>query len=592
MSDFLYLSDPKNSRKLAAHIRAIYRRDTPLTWEYHGPWGSLAVSQGHYMGFSPVETSSHLCAIIGGPVLCFRDNSFLTGNDPLAGTRSILERWQSGQMNWADDVSGPFVALLIDKENFEIQCVTDLMMFIPVYQHIGEAGLTLGTHVDAVAEACGKSHEFDEVSLADFILHDAVTYPHTAYQEVYQAYPAAIRRYQVDKHGCVSPFNTELYWQPNEEYEYFCLDDAARMLRTGVQAHVNLVTEGMDHVAQFISAGEDSRAVAGMLPTRLKRDAYIFLDTMNWEGKIAEKASQAYNLNFHRASRSATHYLEILSEANALVGLGHAYYHAHSLGFHKSCALRKYPAVFGGYLSDSLLKGIYSRKVPWCDYVSLFPKIEMKGESRSRDVRNPLFTETCLDRITERRREHLTLVSSFRKVSAHEWFTLWPMTMRTTISYNYSNRRLFASCEPFTANHIIKLSATVPTRWKLNSRLFRAAMHPMLKKSRWLPSAKGGLPYFPWWASAGLQIWVCCQIQAAKHFSLIKQNQGPWADWNAIIKSKSFHTLVERARKPARQTAVTDDLVNGKNALLSTSLSVQQRLNILQIVDTLARIDQ
>ena len=70
--------------------------------------------------------------------------------------------------------------------------------------------------------------------------------------------------------------------------------------------------------AQFLSGGEDSRTLLGLIPSDLKRDAFIFLDSMNREGRTAQKAARAYGANFHVGFRSPTHYLEILEEASDL----------------------------------------------------------------------------------------------------------------------------------------------------------------------------------------------------------------------------------------------------------------------------------
>src|SRR5690554_2672165 len=100
----------------------------------------------------------------------------------------------------------------------------------------------------------------------------------------------------------------------------------------------------MTKVAQFISAGEDSRSLSGLLPERLNRDAFVFLDSMNREGRIAEKVAHAYGAKFHMGKRHPLHYIHIMDEASALVGSGHEYMHCHSLRFDKEFNLDAYPA--------------------------------------------------------------------------------------------------------------------------------------------------------------------------------------------------------------------------------------------------------
>src|SRR5690554_1185690 len=370
MSDFLFTTEPQAEHALKEALERL----GGSVQVYQGVWGTLAVTETKYPAFSPVETDEQICVVIGGPVLYFRDNSFIGGSDIQAGTRAILEHWQSDQADWSEDLSGPFVILVVDKATSQVECITDLMMFIPVYQCQSTASVFWGTHVDAVALASGNQSAFDEASLVDFILHHAVTYPYTAYKALKQCQPASIHRLEKQACGDSKLFEPEPYWQPTESNSnsFQSLSEAASYLRNGVQGYIDRVTGSLDHVAQFISAGEDSRSLAGMLPKHLKRDVYIFLDEMNREGRLAKLVADAYEANFKPDYRSKTHYLDILPEASDLVGSGHQYVHAHTLGFDIKHDLSSYRAVFGGYISDSLLKAQYAHKPKWLKRFSFF----------------------------------------------------------------------------------------------------------------------------------------------------------------------------------------------------------------------------
>src|SRR5699024_10278447 len=97
--------------------------EVPLVDEFHGRWGSLAISRNLYNGFQVLETTQHICVVIGGPVLCFQENSFLIQNSETAGTEAIYNRWLEGNIKWDQDLSGPFVVLIIFKNNSECLCI-------------------------------------------------------------------------------------------------------------------------------------------------------------------------------------------------------------------------------------------------------------------------------------------------------------------------------------------------------------------------------------------------------------------------------------------------------------------------------------
>jgi len=582
MSDFLYSSEQRPQGQLAEHLRSIYHQETPSSWEFHGHWGSLAVTRGHYFGFDPVIQNDHICTVVGGPALYFTDNDFLTGTDAKAGTRAILERWVRGGLDWTEDLSGPFVFLIINTATGKISCVTDLMLFIPVYGNQNGQSVTFGTHVDAVAAACGRSNILDQTSLVDFVLHSIVTYPYTAYEGIRQFSPAAEHRFHPAGSG-VAIKEPDAYWQPTEDARFPNLQSAANCLRDGLQDYVTRVTTAMNRVAHFISAGEDSRAVAGLLPPQIHRDAYIFLDRMNWEGAIAQRVAQAYGTSFNPWFRAATHYLDILPEASALIGLGHQYTHAHSLGFHRDCRLADYSAVFGGYLADSLLKGYFARKLQGSKRFLFLPDLPLAGESRSAPVRSAMFEQTVLDAVTQRRNDHLARVRALRPKTAHEWFALWPVTMRRGIPNLYSNRRLFASYEPFTAKEVVKVAAAVPIGWKLNRRLFNLAMRPMLRPSKWIGHPKGHLPYFSWWQNAPIVLAARSWRRAAQILRLEKGNQGPWRDWKQLARSAEWQRMVVISNTNAAHLGVLRAPITSGKAFNRKYLSIRRQVNVLQI---------
>lgn len=585
MSDFLFSSKPQSPGALAASLSNIYLHNSheAACSEFHGKWGSLAVTTSHYHGFQPVETESHICVVIGGPVLYFQDNDFIAGNDPQAGARAVLGHWLAGNADWSEDLSGPFAILVIDKENVQVQCITDMMMFIPVYQHSDNGSVCWGTHIDALAKACGEQGAFDEASLVDFILHHVVTYPYTAYRNIRQCQPSSIHRWSGEENDTILA-EAKYYWQPLEINPYDTLDDAATYLRRGVQGYIDRVTGSLTHVAQFISAGEDSRALAGMLPHRLERDAYIFLDNMNREGRIAEKVAKAYGAHFKPDYRSKTYYLDILPEASDLVGSGHQYHHAHTLGFNRTHDLSSYCAVFGGYIADSLLKAQYAKKPKWVRKLPFLPQVSTKTETRTKQVSNSLFSPAILEEITRRRRERFSRIEIIRPNSAHEWFELWPITMRSTISNLYSNRRLFASYEVFMAKESVKAAASVPVAWKLNRRLFNRAFKPALKKTQFIVHGDGRLPYYPWWVNSPLQFsaWLMKKVsKMAQSAGVEQKNQGPWADWRKIINSKKWDEVVSFYSD--NKLSSEPFVVLKEGALRGKGLSISRKVNFLQV---------
>lgn len=541
MSDYLFSSTPNATSKLTSSIKQIYQAAEVECLQFTGEWGSLAVTPSPYYGLQPLETETHICVILGGPVFYFRDNSFLMGSDPHEGTRALLKRFLQGKLDLVEDISGPFQLVVVNKLTNEVSCFTDLMLFIPAYMYRDNGnGITFGSHVDAVARIAKKSDEYDRVSIADFILHGVVTYPFTIFADVKQMGPAAGYRFKFERNRLVYESEDEPYWMPHEEYSFGSIDDVAGQLREGVKHHVAAITKSMSHVAQFVSGGEDSRVLLGLMPERLQKDGYVFLDSVNREGKIAQRVAKAYSASLKIGLRYPLHYLNIVDEACALVGSGHQYVHCHSLRFDKEFELKKYPAVFGGYFSDSLLKGAYARKSMVGSKFRVIPERWLEGSTQGLPVLSSLFGKDLLQQITRRRVEHVNRVKEIRPETVHEWFVLWPATMRKAITNHYCNRRLFPSYEVFMSHEVVKISSSVPTSWKLNRRLFHKAFQPCLEKTKWIRHGDGRLPYFGWFANGVLEL-------GTKSFRKLNSRkerlEGPWPQFSKIIESNEFKPI-------------------------------------------------
>ena len=582
MSDFLFTRDEQVVHQLAQPLKDLMPEpDLVSVKEYSGSWGALAVSLGPYNGFEPYEDETYICVVIGGPVLYWRDNDFLTDlQQPKAATQAILQRWQSETADWSEDLSGPFVILIVNKKTEELFCYTDLMMFIPVYQYAVDTAFCFGTHVDTVAKISEQRKNTDEVSITDFILHGIVTYPHTIYTELFQLAPATEHKWVLDSNKNIEQRTS--YWEPLEVNPYKNINEAATALRAGLTNYIGRVTKTMTEVGQFISAGEDSRAIAGMLPKHLERHAYFYVDSENREFKLAKRVANTYGCEFNYILRSPVHYLNILPTASKLVGSGQLYTSAHTLNLAKQSGADKHSAVFGGFLSDVFLKGYLVKKPIINSRAPFLPEFFIRGTYKN--ILNKItISDEIINKINFRRSEYFKHVEKLRQESAYEWFNIWPITMDCDMANITINRRLFASYEVFMSKEVVKISAAVPTQWRLNRKLFHKAVKPALKASKWIPHADGRLPYFPWYLNSFLQIPRWSKQTSNKLFGK-RVHDGSWADWSQILNSSEWEKSVEKYSKDIGKINFFEKNSNPSDLLISSKLTGSQKVNLLQIL--------
>src|SRR5699024_2154551 len=133
----------------------------------------------------------------------------------------------------------------------------------------------------------------------------------------------------------------------------------------------------------------------------------------------------------------------------------------------------------------------------------------------------------------------------FRSESAEEWFELWPSSMNMNIPNLHANRRLFRSYEPFMSNEVVKISATIPQKWKLNRRIFHKMAKPLLEPTKWIQHGDGWYPYFSWPFKSIVYAFMRINRKVGKVVGFNKGNQGPWGEWKTVTSDKEWHNSVK-----------------------------------------------
>src|SRR5699024_7099526 len=119
-------------------------------------------------------------------ILCFQENYFLNKQLGNEGTQAIYTRWIEGTIQWDEDLSGPFVILIINKKTSDAFSVTDIMSFIPVYKLQTATSLMLSTHVDMLADTSNIHTQIDVLKVLDFIINGEVNLLYTLYSSIRQ----------------------------------------------------------------------------------------------------------------------------------------------------------------------------------------------------------------------------------------------------------------------------------------------------------------------------------------------------------------------------------------------------------------------
>jgi len=565
VSDFLFTSTRQPPGRLSRLLDTVHVADPPAQDEFHGDWGSLAVVRNHFRGLAPHEDDDYILAILGGPLVTLPG---APGPSPSlardALTRFVLEAWKRyGVLRWERDLSGPFLAVRVDKTRNRLEIVTDLLSLQPLYHAVSKSqdrAVVLGSQPNLVAAQAGMADDLDLESLADFIISGSGTYPYTLYRNVRQLPPGHI--FQIEG-GRLALESSLAYWLPFEEHRYENIGEAARDFRRKLAREIERITAGLDRVGILLSGGEDSRTVLSLIPGHVEKTAFTFTDSLNREARTARAAARIHAARWVWGRRSPTYYLDHFEAAARLVGVQAQPLHVHAIGLSQSLGLHRFEAVLGGMGSGTLYKGTSvprrERKVGnslvlptslkelsipkdffYIEPPAVLPKAPLNVDHR-------LFKPRFVEAVIARRREHYERVKSFRPTSATEWMQHWPANHLADRANLFGHSRLFRNYEPFLAASCVRLVAAVPQEWTLDSRLFQRAFRRQLLRSWRLPnSGTGQLPAFGLWANLIPTAFIQ-QYRKARRVVLTRgrENQGPWPVWSTLLKSEAMRKRIE-----------------------------------------------
>lgn len=565
MSDFIYSAARMPDKTLLRLLSAFTVRKKAVCMEFHGTWGSLAVMSNHYRGYGAYEDERHVAVMLGGPVLLFPETK---GKSPVSAgaelTTRVIRRWvDEGNMRWDSDLAGTFCVFLVEKATGTVRCVTDLISSIPLFRATGKksGNAVIGSHIEPVALLAGRSGDYDDISIADFIITGTTTYPHTVYEGVTQLPPASVMT--CGKNGT---FDASAYWMPSEPDSPPGFDECAFSLRESIARAAHRICDNRPNIGLMLSGGEDSRAILASLPDTTTTKAFIFLDRLNREGTTAQRIARLYGVPLTVCLRTLTHFPDIFEESVRLVGSQNECT-VSGFGFYEEYGFDGFDLIMDGWWSDSLLKGYWIpvrkhafRGVPYLppekltslDGVPVESVYDLPASMQSALImtrKASKLTADIYDAVMERKRMRLEEVRAIRPRSAGEWLNLWPLTQNHG-AYNYTgHRRLFRHYSLFMDPDIIKIGATAPQEYKMNRRLFHAAAKELFRRSRFIPHVNGSFPYYGALTNIplGLAVNTYRKLLKVVRIDTIK-NHGPLTDWPEVIRTGAMKRLIGKAQ--------------------------------------------
>src|SRR5699024_8677809 len=134
----------------------------------------------------------------------------------------------------------------------------------------------------------------------------------------------------------------------------------------------------------------------------------------NREARLAQRVAQRLGAEFHHMPRPQHFYLDGMGAMGRLSGYHAQSTHAHFLGLSTRFGLAEFPAVFGGYFADSILKASAARKSAASSSFRFLPERVTGGQTRTAPVHSRHFSPGHVREVTNRRIAHFERISTLR----------------------------------------------------------------------------------------------------------------------------------------------------------------------------------
>jgi len=364
-------------------------------------------------------------------------------------------------------ISGMFVAIHTGVDCLTV--ITDRFNHLPAYSFTQGSLCYVSSHVEWIASAAPDTPPIDDVSVAELMLYENVTFPHTTRLGVQQLAPGTRHRF-----SATGDAETDTLWQPKEPDRWptkkSCIDAAVHAFEDASAEIASSATSA----GVLLSGGLDSRLILAGLAPRMHTEAFTFLDRPNRESRAAAAAARTIGVPHHEVRRDPEFYAGVFDFAQREVG-----FEQHSVPCHGAClsgvaAAEQMDLLVSGFGCDILLKGAY---IPYGLDTLLKKKFRLGGRNAARigkhnysnfQKRRELIRPSLVEAAVQRRDTHESWIRGFRPSTAEEWLGFYPISHTTSID-TILCARLFGYDEFFF--HAAFVDAMCVTPWDLKKNL-------------------------------------------------------------------------------------------------------------------------
>lgn len=510
--------------------------------------------------------------------------------------RHIWSVYQRGGAAALEALSGNFGVVVWDRPGGRLHVLSDPAGMLPQFVFESAAGPVIATHPDVLADVTDQRQQWDEVSMAEFVLAGRVTAPFTYYRAIRTEDLGTRRTYDLR-----APVPTlverkryfELTYQPRAGAT---LESVAEELSAAFQGAVQrrtLPRLGPGVIA--LSGGLDSRTILTAAPERSHLLTLCCHNEINHEFRIAERIARTARVPFLPFQRDFEYYGRTAEQGIRLAaGMG-SLANNHFLGLADTLREHGIRNMLTGCYCDYLFKALPLNRAE-----SKLTGLERLGAFNHEYYFEHYPSSTPLaarvhQRLEENCPAELRNATDEEKVFRLEVLRTFPLAFEGDNLQRVVPQRALGWYVPICDREVLEVYRRIPYGMKLNRRLFRRVAQDICgPEVSAIPDANTGAPL-----GAGLlrERWSSLRLRVESKLAKLRPTvatQGSWLNWGYYIQSspvirelwsRRFAESAPMLEAVAGPTQVHRDIAGYREAdpfllvhLLSLKLWIETRL--------------
>lgn len=453
--------------------------------------------------------------------------------------KAIFKRYCAGGIQSLEQLNGSFVVFINDGPSQRAHLVTDRFgMSLAYCRKPVEQAQVFCSHPDVLAAVLGEDQFLDTVSLAEFLMTGRLTFPYTYFQNIEGVPSGSALSFCLRSSARLE--STRQYFQFRFQIDACqTLENSAERLASAFEHAVRRRTLPLFGLTAIgLSGGMDSRVILSSANPKSSLRAFTLFDQENIELRTARRIAHACGVPFTALQRDFEYYARNAQLGVRISGGTGNIASNHFLGIRDQCRAWGVSNLLTGCYCDYLFKGLSINITE-----GRLTRVEALGQFDFQYYRPCYWPNTSLQaQVRERLQRLFPEAGCADRLSQEDWLNVerkraFPLAYEGDLTQRTIPQRVMPWFLPIADNDLMDVYLATPSRFKLNSALFRKMALILCNETvRGVPDSNTGAPLGASAIRNSVHRYLSAMANRVRPlFTPQQATRGSWPNWEFYV---------------------------------------------------------